>query len=196
MKVVFLDFDGVISTFEKRWSLDSEKLILLKQIVDNTNCVFVISSSWKVGYKDVEHFCEKLRSHPKIKNRLKENEMSLVEWLCDNTFDITDSDGSTRGDEIQRWLDSHKDNIESYVILDDDSDMLESQLCNFIQTDTFEGITSREVKLCIKLLNHEEINNPIRMNLELITMWRNKCSDVEKNNIEQILMTYYNKFKN
>lgn len=88
----------------------------------------------------------------------------------------------------------NKGAIESYVILDDDSDMLESQLCNFVQTDTFEGITSREVKLCIQLLNNEIVRNPIRMNLPLIVMWRNKCSGLEDNNIDQILTEYCHRF--
>ena len=30
MKILFLDFDGVVSTFEKGWRLDEEKLLLLK----------------------------------------------------------------------------------------------------------------------------------------------------------------------
>lgn len=116
MKILFIDFDGVVSTFEKGWRLDEEKLSLLKE------------------------------------------------------------------------------EIESYAILDDDSDMRENQLFNFVQTDGYEGITSREVKLCIKILNNERIQNPIRLNLELTTKWRNNCNGLDKNNISLLLKEYYNKF--
>ena len=37
-----------------------------------------------------------------------------------------------RGDEIQHWLDHNE--VESYVILDDDDDMLASQMANFVKT--------------------------------------------------------------
>ena len=32
-KIIFLDFDGVITTLKSRWKLDKEKLELLKRIV-------------------------------------------------------------------------------------------------------------------------------------------------------------------
>ena len=192
MKILFLDFDGVVSTFEKGWRLDEEKLSLLKEIIDNTNAKIVVSSSWKVGYNDVDNFIEALggRREPEtIKNN-----GNMFQWFCNNIYDITDSNGSWRGDEIQRWIDAHEEEIESYAILDDDSDMRENQLFNFVQTDCYEGITSREVKLCIKILNNERIQNPIRLNLELTTKWRNNCNGLDKNNISLLLKEYYNKF--
>ena len=48
-KIIFLDFDGVITTLKSRWKLDKEKLELLKRIVDETDCLFVISSAWRRG---------------------------------------------------------------------------------------------------------------------------------------------------
>ena len=192
MKILFLDFDGVVSTFEKCWRLDEEKLSLLKEIIDNTNAKIVVSSSWKVGYNDVDNFIETLggrRESETIKNN-----GNMYQWFCNNIYDITDSNGSWRGDEIQRWIDAHEEEIESYAILDDDSDMRENQLFNFVQTDGYEGITSREVKLCIKILNNERIQNPIRLNLELTTKLRNNCNGLDKNNISLLLKEYYNKF--
>ena len=193
MKILFLDFDGVVSTFEKGWRLDEEKLSLLKEIIDNTNAKIVVSSSWKVGYDDVDKFIETLGG--RRKSETIKNNGNVFQWFCDNIYDITDSNGSWRGDEIQRWIDTHKEEIESYVILDDDSDMRENQLFNFVQTDGYEGITSREVKLCTKILNHERIQNPIRLNLELTTKWRNNCNGLDKNNISTLLDKYYNNFR-
>lgn len=192
MKILFLDFDGVVSTFEKGWRLDEEKLSLLKEIIDNTNAKIVVSSSWKVGYDNVDKFIETLGG--RRKSETIKNNGNVFQWFCDNIYDITDSNGSWRGDEIQRWIDVHKEEIESYVILDDDSDMRENQLFNFVQTDGYEGITSREVKLCTKILNNERIQNPIRLNLELTTKWRNNCNGLDKNNISTLLDKYYNNF--
>jgi hypothetical protein len=154
MKIIFLDFDGVISTYEKRWRFDMKKLELLKEIVDKTDAKIVVTSSWKRGYTEVDNFIKSFYNKPRNKD-LKN--VTIFDWFANSIYDITDNNGSWRGDEIQRWIDKHNEEIESYVILDDDSDFRDNQLFNFVQTDTYEGITSREVKLCIKILNGEQI---------------------------------------
>lgn len=191
MKIIFLDFDGVISTYEKGWRLDDSKLSLLKEIVDATNAKIVVSSSWKVGYTEVKEFVNSFYNRPRNKE-LKES--NLFSWFADNIYDLTDSNGVWRGNEVQRWIDNHQSEIESYVILDDDDDFLDNQLFNFVQTDTYEGITSREVKLCIKILNNEKIPNPLRLNLELITRWRNKCQGFDSKNVDFLINNYNNHF--
>lgn len=47
MKIIFLDFDGVITTVASHWCLSLEKMQLVKQIVDATDAKIVISSSWR-----------------------------------------------------------------------------------------------------------------------------------------------------
>lgn len=154
MKIIFLDFDGVISTYEKGWRFDVEKIELLKEIVDKTDAKIVVTSSWKRGFTEVDNFIKSFYNKPRNKD-LKN--ITIFDWFANSIYDITDNNGSWRGDEIQRWIDKHNEEIESYVILDDDSDFRDNQLFNFVQTDTYEGITSREVKLCIKILNNKRI---------------------------------------
>lgn len=154
MKIIFLDFDGVISTYEKGWRFDVEKIELLKEIVDKTDAKIVVTSSWKRGFTEVDNFIKSFYDKPRNKD-LKN--VTIFDWFAKSIYDITDNNGSWRGDEIQRWIDKHNEEIESYVILDDDSDFRDNQLFNFVQTDTYEGITSREVKLCIKILNNKRI---------------------------------------
>ena len=156
MKLIFLDFDGVISTFDNKWHISDEKINHIKNIVDNTNAKLVITSSWKVGYDNVSDF---INNHFNLKNT-----SDMMMWLKLNIYDITDNEGPSRGDEIKRYIDSHS-NIETYIIIDDDSDMLDEQLNNFVQTDTYEGITIREEKICINLLNYKYVNK-IRLNYE------------------------------
>ena len=81
------------------------------------------------------------------------------------------------------------------MIIDDDSDMCDYQLFNFIQTDTYDGITERDAKLCVDILNGIKILNPIRMNYELRfrRMLRYKYPEIE-NNIEELLENYESKF--
>lgn len=190
MKIIFLDFDGVISTYEKGWRFDVEKIELLKEIVDKTDAKIVVTSSWKRGFTEVDNFIKSFYNKPRNKD-LKN--VTIFDWFANSIYDITDNNGSWRGDEIQRWIDKHNEEIESYVILDDDSDFHDNQLFNFVQTDTYEGITSREVKLCIKILNNKRIPNILRLNLELINRWRNKCKGLDDKNIEFLLSEYNNK---
>ena len=66
----------------------------------------------------------------------------FIEQMGIPILDVTDDDGRLRGEEIQRWLDAHP-GIEQYVIVDDDSDMLDSQKEHFVNTDPEHGLTER-----------------------------------------------------
>lgn len=57
-----------------------------------------------------------------------------------------------RGYEIQEYLDNHS-NITNYVIIDDNSDMLESQMKNFLQTDLKTGLTKNDYPKIKKILH-------------------------------------------
>lgn len=46
MKVIFLDFDGVMNTFNDK-ILQDDKLALLAEIVDKTQAKIVLSTSWR-----------------------------------------------------------------------------------------------------------------------------------------------------
>jgi hypothetical protein len=71
-------------------------------------------------------------------------------------YDLVD-----RGHEIQMWLDNNK--VDNYVILDDDNDMLPSQINNFVRTsnnsdhpdciDIGYGLTRICAEKAIKILN-------------------------------------------
>lgn len=57
MRVIFLDIDGELTYAgycnEETHYIDSEKVALLKEIVDATNAKIVLSSSWKCGYDKI-----------------------------------------------------------------------------------------------------------------------------------------------
>lgn len=169
-KIIFLDFDGVI-TLPPYWNINVDKLKNLKKIVDATNAKIVISSSWR-GL-DLASTKESIFKNIK---RCARNKM--INWFEDNIYDITPVAGF-RGEEIQKWIDSH--DIENYVILDDDSDMLDSQWQHFVQTNYEFGITEQQIGLSIKVLNNEIIYNKLGLNSIINYAWLLKCDGMDDN---------------
>ena len=75
--------------------------------------------------------------------------------------------------------------IENYVIIDDDSDMWDSQLYHFVQTNFEDGITETEANRAIKVLNKLFIQNPMALNFKLRYEWLKKCECLP-NKIDQL----------
>lgn len=131
MKVAFLDVDGVLNMHNSggMYALNRNRLRLLEEIIKDTGANIVVSSTWR-NYPD---------AMKKLSHKLGYRGLKI--------FGVTDRLGFSetgeryyRGHEIQKWLDEHPE-VENYVILDDDSDMLDSQLRNFVQTDGMIGLT-------------------------------------------------------
>lgn len=153
-KIVFLDFDGVITTLKSNWTIDNEKVELVKQICDATGAKIVISSSWR--RYTLEQTIEAITTQETVYGH---NPFPYPEYIVGITsrmygFKHGNSEkhyGLCRGIEIDRWLWEHEDVI-NYVILDDDSDMLLSQKKHFIKTHALRGISKRDVKRAINIL--------------------------------------------
>lgn len=190
LRVIFLDIDGVLSHFKSHWNIDPKKVALLEEVLKATGAKIVVSSSWRAGCRDGKDFVDKMFTSWRSQVSSLKRDSLFIESI----IDVTDHHGSARGDEIQRWLDAHEDEVETYVILDDDNDMLEEQLFNFVQTDGWYGMSDRTVALATQILNGEKIISPIRLNTELLAKWRLNLAGV-KTNIEGLLMEYNNKFK-
>lgn len=162
MKIIFLDFDGVITTYYSKYKISIEKVKLIEKLIEETDAKIVISSSWRHGSKNAEEFTKKY---------LSEISDSI---FAKSIIDLTKVFSPVRGEEIQKWIDDHINEIDSYVILDDELDMLDEQLYNFVQTDGYEGITEREIRLIKHILNKEYVPNNIRLNHELYYRYRKK----------------------
>ena len=180
MKVIFLDFDGVI-TIPPKWYLNAGKIKWIKKIVDETDAKIVVSSSWRMD--SVEETIDKMIGRPK---RCPRNKM--LYWLIDNLYDVTHTHKGLRGQEIKDWLNERND-IENYVIIDDDGDFLDEQLYHFVQTNYEDGITETEAIRAIKVLNRQYFQNSMALNFELRFQHLlrchnlpNKCEEIWKYN--------------
>lgn len=124
-RILFLDVDGVLNSYKTggRYSLKRNCLRRLQKIIDETQCKIVLSSTWRMD----EYALKRLRR--------------VLSYRDIKIFDTTPVLGKYRGLEIAVWLDTHKDEISKYAILDDDSSMEEWQLPNFFQTDPEYGMT-------------------------------------------------------
>ncbi len=141
--VLFLDIDGVLNsedwftrTANGKGMFDPKCVELLNYITDNSNTDIVLSSSWRMD----ENVNNILYNHGITGNIIdKTSRLALeIDYLC-------------RGNEIQKWLLENEYN--NYVILDDDFDMLVSQLDNFVHIDYKVGLSEENVKSILKILN-------------------------------------------
>lgn len=123
--------------------LDENMIQHLNYIVEQTDCKIVISSTWRRLFEPHE-----------MANLLSVKGFKFPESVISST-PIFNWSGSFRGNEIYEWC-YCKEDIESYCILDDDSDMLLWQKDNFVQTDTYTGLTPEKVEEVVRILNSEK----------------------------------------
>jgi hypothetical protein len=101
----------------------------LSKWCNKTNTKICVSSVWK------HHFGVKgYKSTPER----WEDAFQLLGFNPGTYVGITGDRKTLRGQEIQGWLDNHPE-VEDYVILDDDSDMLPEQFCKFHHCDPWFG---------------------------------------------------------
>jgi hypothetical protein len=134
-KVLFLDLDGVVNSRSttdfknKLWPVDPYMAFMVGKIGLDTDCEFVLSSSW--------------RHHPD--GVAAANKIVTIS-------DITPTLSGIRGEEIQAWLDQHPE-VDRYAIVDDDADMLPEQQPNFFKTTFETGLTEDIAKAITSHLN-------------------------------------------
>ena len=127
MKIIFLDIDGVLNSFQtfkdiyyeykktgkRRIEIDEDKVLLLKEIVDNTDALIVLSSTWR--------YFGKMINGKLVTDNVKLQ--SLIDILSKYNmfiYDITPrSKSGNREEEIREWLENK--NVDDFIVIDDDS---------------------------------------------------------------------------
>lgn len=173
-KIIFLDIDGVLNVYPQGSDDFGSKFhkefeANLGDIINTTGAKIVITSTWRGDGLDV---MQKMWKHRDIPG---------------DVIGVTPYCEGVRGDEIEKWMELYSkfvdttethplwENFQSpienygkilnYVIIDDDDDMLEHQMDNFVKTsDNFDHIDRVDIgygltKICseqaIKILQNE-----------------------------------------
>lgn len=156
MKVIFLDVDGVLNcahTEERIRHLvfvEDAKIELLKEIVDRTGAEIVLSSSWRIGWWDLDHGTSSgvdVDDFIALRDKLREFGLEMVDYTPRMS-------GIRRGEEITAWLKYWKgEQIESFVILDDLSRFyMRPNERYLVHTDFEEGLARRHVEQAVEIL--------------------------------------------
>lgn len=151
MKIIFLDFDGVMdTTYYSQYAaihglpetdkygvlFDPECVRCLEKIICKTHADIVISSSWK-DVMDYSHIFE----------------MWKERGLPGFVIDVTPTCSRRRGDEIDEWINECRDDCD-YVIIDDlnSSCFNAHQLDRLFIVDSYRGLTEDVADKIISIL--------------------------------------------
>jgi hypothetical protein len=165
MKLIFLDIDGVINSTRTAIAhggypykmpierglgkFDKTAIRLIRKLVKETGSKVVISSTWRGSAKGVSCF-----------DALGLPVIGMTPQRSPHGYE--------RGYEIRDYLDEFMlnsephDSLETYVIIDDDSDMLEVQKKHFVKVDSHNGFSFQNYMDCSKILEGYELENNYR----------------------------------
>jgi hypothetical protein len=152
VKILFLDFDGVISTnrawlankllgiddFYDRW-IDPMAVAMIADICEQFDYTIVVTSTWRnFGYQHCHRALGMAAQYLHADWRTKEI------WPKG-----PNSSAGSRPAEIADWLSRYE--VEDYIIVDDDSfNWLPDQRERWVKTDQLNGITTE---------NYEDVMN-------------------------------------
>ena len=150
MKVIFLDFDGVINDYMTINEINEYNVEVLKTIIDETDAKVVVTSSHKYSYQrnnNMEGFL-KNNYYARI---LKENGIDIIDWTP--YIRQQGEKDNQREQEIVEYLKNHPE-VTEYLILDDDY-IIESLKEHEIFLDLSSGLREKYIVPAIKILNGE-----------------------------------------
>jgi len=126
MKIIFLDIDGVLNSAnyiknpnidfdDPTYQIDPVAVVRLNRITDTTGAKIVVSSTWRLAFL----------THPTPLPALQACMQSykITGEVIGMTPEKANALRNRRGKEIQKWLNDHYNEIDKFVIIDDDTDM-------------------------------------------------------------------------
>lgn len=162
--IIFLDIDGVLNsstTFNPKLKVSQR---------ERDNCIFLKLAKYLNGYNKhlgSDNLGIVITSTMRFDKDIEEWNKTFKD-ITDQTFNIIDitpiCNSNIKGAEIDMWLKNncynHTDtqyySFKDFIILDDDSDMLLSQINNFFKVDPSNGLTNYIVDESISYL----LNDP------------------------------------
>jgi hypothetical protein len=159
MKVIFLDFDGVIilphsqGKSGSRSRADDRAVKHLNSIISRTRAKVVVSSAWRGRFKaPLKRLLQGWGVRCTVAGVTPRNRRRA--WVYGPEDDLRQFNISgPRGAEIIAWLRGHPE-VESFVILDDDSDMA-CVAHKLVKTDFMTGLTAEHEERAVRMLRGE-----------------------------------------
>jgi len=157
MKVIFLDVDGVLNSEpfleNNTESIDRNNVKELKDALDITNAVIVMSSGWRLLFNESmlpecgdSQYLYNILNEFGIELFGKTPDFSTEEIRTNRTF------SHVKAPEILAWLEAH-DQVEKYVVLDDLD--LNNQVIHAhqVRTNPQLGLTEEDSARIVRMLN-------------------------------------------
>ncbi len=176
MKVIFLDIDGVLNsekTLMRNYNIksekgirpediDEEKVEYLSKIVKETNSSIVLSSSWRTFFNFRDNELLPLSNH--------KDAVCLYELFLKYDIPLIDKTGRDKGarreEEIKEYLDNHQE-IENYLIIDDECFNLNEEMNKHYLKTTFYGdggLLKSQIEEGINILNKNDYKKYTKTN--------------------------------
>lgn len=150
MKVLFLDFDGVLTYIGDRDQVwDRFCLYRLMDVVVRTGTNVVVSSSWRH-----DHSLFKLGKFLDLPvMNIDENPTCSLIGVTPGAGAIFTHDSQGRGTNIAQWLADHGRDVDRWAVVDDDVfDMQPWMLPRIVQTSSANGLTEEAAEELVALL--------------------------------------------
>ena len=142
MKVIFLDFDGVINNWTNSDIVDFHNVESLLKIIDITGAKIVATTSNKYSFQAYERKYECTGYYRYVK---------LLDEYGVEIFDVTPLVSQNRELEIKTYLKIHPE-IDQFLILDDDY-VIDSLKEHQVFLDLYLGIREEHIEPSINILN-------------------------------------------
>lgn len=150
MKIIFLDIDGVLNSRQydaergtAEGNIDVSRLLLLKQLVDQTGAKIVLTSSWRCHWDPVGECTDEI-------GKALENTFGRF-GIC--LYDKTPELENDRSKEINEWLTMNRD-VNAFVVIDDMKFGWYKLAPFVVNTDYLigRGLEERHIEKAIKIL--------------------------------------------
>ncbi len=157
MKLLFLDIDGVLNyrgctarSPSGCLGIDHNKVKLLRQIIDQTGAIVILTSTWKTDWFPSAFIDDLPRDGQYLEKQLAKHRVFIRAKTEDPSWD-------KRGEGILSYIEKYKEEVESFVILDDERFDFESVgiLDRLVKTSFEDGLLESDVEKAVKILNTE-----------------------------------------
>lgn len=143
MKIIFLDFDGVINNWNNFDMVDEKNVKILKKIIQESGAKVIATTSNKYSFQRDKSIDICSTTFFKYLIKLKEFGIDI-----DGVTPMVNCDKTL---EIAQYIKSHKD-IEQYVILDDEI-IADEFIQHQVFLDLYNGLQVEHIEPALNILN-------------------------------------------